>query len=104
MLQPLRSKEYAAEELGYALARAGRRRESAALLADLSTSSAGHASPLAIAAAQVALGADDAAFATLQTACDHRDSRILWIRVDQRFDPIRKDPRYAALLARLGGV
>jgi eukaryotic-like serine/threonine-protein kinase len=92
---------YAGEELAYALARAGRIDEARRLVAELQATVPGIVSPLAIAAAQVAAGDIDPAFETLGRACDELDSRILWIRVDQRFDPVRKDPRYLKLLDRM---
>ncbi|HTM01194.1 MAG TPA: protein kinase [Candidatus Omnitrophota bacterium] len=92
---------YAREELAYVLARAGRRAEASRLVAELAAMPPGAVSPLAIAAAEIALGRPDAALTVLERACDQHESRILWVRVDQRFDPIRKDPRYAKLLERM---
>lgn len=87
------------EELTYALAKAGRSDQVRARIALLRAPDVrGLASPLAIAAAQVALGDADGAFATLNAAAAGHDSRLIWIGVDQRFDSVRQDPRYKVLV------
>jgi tetratricopeptide (TPR) repeat protein len=49
-----------------------------------------------------ALGDLDRAFEWLNRSLDHYFSRLLFIKVDPRADPLRNDPRYAALVRRLG--
>jgi TolB-like protein len=51
---------------------------------------------------QLALGDRDAAVDLLEQAVSERDPGVLWMKVDPRLDPIRNDPRFVALLARLG--
>jgi tetratricopeptide (TPR) repeat protein len=51
---------------------------------------------------QLALGDRDGALDLLDQAVSERDPGVLWMKVDPRLDPIRSDPRFAALLARLG--
>jgi TolB-like protein/Tfp pilus assembly protein PilF len=46
-------------------------------------------------------GDKDRAFASLDRAWKIRDSGLLKIKVDQFMDPLRSDPRYAALLSKL---
>ena len=48
------------------------------------------------------LGQVDEAFAYLERAFEQRSRRVLWLKVDPRWDPLRADPRFDALLARLG--
>ena len=93
---------YEEEELAYALARAGRKSEALQMVTRLQgAAKRGVASPLAIAAVQVAAGERESAFATLSRACEQGDPRLVWLGVDQRFDPIRSDPRFRVLMERM---
>jgi serine/threonine-protein kinase len=93
---------YEEEELAYALARAGRRAEALQVLTRLrNAADRGLASPLAIAAVQLAAGEQESAFATLFRACEKGDPRLVWLGVDERFDPIRSDPRFRVLMERM---
>jgi TolB-like protein/Tfp pilus assembly protein PilF len=49
-----------------------------------------------------AFGDRDRAFEWLNRAMDHYFARMLFLKVDPRADPLRDDPRFAALLQRLG--
>jgi TolB-like protein/Tfp pilus assembly protein PilF len=49
-----------------------------------------------------ALGDNDRAFEWLNRALDHYYARVLFLKVDPRADPLRSDPRFAALVQRLG--
>jgi tetratricopeptide (TPR) repeat protein len=49
-----------------------------------------------------ALGDLDRAFEWLNRSLDHYYARLLFVKVDPRADPLRNDPRYAALVQRLG--
>ncbi len=55
-----------------------------------------------IAALHACLGDVDAAFRWLDVAVDERATGLIFLRVHPRMDAIRKDPRYEALLARVG--
>ena len=48
------------------------------------------------------LGQVDSAFAWLDRACAERDPLVLRIKVEPHWDSLRSDPRYAALLNRIG--
>jgi hypothetical protein len=50
----------------------------------------------------VGLGDVDGAFASLEQACADRASGLVNLCVEPRLDPIRTDPRYVALVKRLG--
>jgi tetratricopeptide (TPR) repeat protein len=54
---------------------------------------------LAIACAS--LDRKDEAFTWLDRAIDERSSRLLYVRVDARLDPLRNDPRFKDRLARI---
>ncbi|MBZ5605768.1 MAG: protein kinase, partial [Acidobacteriia bacterium] len=49
-----------------------------------------------------ALGDLDDAFACLETAVRERAPALMFYRVDQRLNPLRNDPRFASIVARLG--
>ena len=48
------------------------------------------------------LGDLDATFTLLARACDERDTWIMHVASEPRFDIIRSDPRYAGVIGRLG--
>ena len=54
-----------------------------------------------IAALHASLGDVDEAFQWLETAVQEGASGLIFLTVHPRLDPIRHDPRYAALVARL---
>ncbi len=47
------------------------------------------------------LGENDAALECLERACDERSSLLLWLQGDVLYDPIRSQPRFAALVKRM---
>lgn len=47
------------------------------------------------------LGDNDHAFGLIERALAVKNDRLLWIKVDPRFDNLRKDDRYAGLLRRM---
>ena len=61
-----------------------------------------HPSHEHIAYVRLALGERDAALDLLQRAVDTRDPAVLWFAVDPRLDDLRSDPRFTALLKRIG--
>ena len=87
-------------------ARAGRPAEALAILAKLP----GLAGPDGVAQSEdaafilAALGRNAEALQRLEQAVDARSPRILWLRVDPRVDALRQDPRFVALLTRIGGL
>ena len=87
--------------LGWALAAAGRDGEARRILDELRARPAG--SPTAVTEAWVlgALGQIDDAFAVLARAEEEHQGLLCYTGVPG-FDPLRADPRFAALLGRLG--
>ncbi len=58
--------------------------------------------PYSIAMVYGALGMNDEAFAWLEKDMKARTETVVWLKVDPQMDPLRSDPRYDALLRRLG--
>ncbi|MGH7644170.1 MAG: hypothetical protein ACREMR_01155, partial [Gemmatimonadales bacterium] len=86
-----------------ALAALGRPEEAARLLADLVTQSREHylrAEVLAM--GHAALGALDDAFACLERALAARSAGLIYLHLDPAYEPLRGDPRFASLVARVG--
>jgi tetratricopeptide (TPR) repeat protein len=90
---------------GATLVLAGRREEAERILGDFEERRKTQYVPMAaMTQMSIALGKFDRAFEWLDTAAEYRASFMLPIRVYPFFDPIRSDPRFAALLARNGFV
>jgi serine/threonine-protein kinase len=56
----------------------------------------------AVAAIYTALGDNDQAIQWLERSFDARDIGLVFITVDPMFDPLRHDPRFTAILGRMG--
>jgi tetratricopeptide (TPR) repeat protein len=48
------------------------------------------------------LGEKDGAFTELETSFEKRESHIVMMKSDPRFDPLRDDPRFQELLKKVG--
>jgi len=91
--------------LAYARARAGRTREAREglrRLLDMNADPGRYVSPLAIALVHVGLGEFDDAFAWIDRAIEMRAWGVAFLGVEADFDPLRSDPRMAAVLSRIG--
>jgi serine/threonine-protein kinase len=89
-------------EVVHALAVAGRRTEAEQLRAELEKMKDGYVTAGRLALISVALGDKDQAFMWLDKAYDERSDTLLFLKVEPRFDSLRSDPRFAALLRRIG--
>ena len=84
-------------------AMAGRRREAEELLRGLVAMRAQrYVSPWAIAMVYMKLGDHDTAFARLERAREERSNGLAYLLRWWELDPMRGDPRYEALLQRVG--
>ena len=89
-------------ELARIQAEAGRHEEARRLLRSLYEAGAMDTCPANLGLVHVALGEIDRAFEALNRGVDLRSQQMLWMQVDTRFDPIRADPRFQELMARVG--
>jgi tetratricopeptide (TPR) repeat protein len=88
---------------GFILAKAGRVREAREVLRTLgSLSQTRIMPPFAIALVHAGLGEQEAVIEWLEKAYAARDIHLIYLPVDPKFDPYRKDPRFQDLVARCG--
>jgi len=85
-----------------ALARLGRKDEARAILESLSAAARDrYVPPTHLALIETALGDRDQAFAHLEAAVEVRDARLALLKIDPKWNDLRSDPRFAALLHRM---
>jgi TolB-like protein/DNA-binding winged helix-turn-helix (wHTH) protein/Tfp pilus assembly protein PilF len=90
-------------ELGHALAVAGRHAEARAVLAGLTQlSSSRYVSPYSVALVHAGLGDRDQAVAWLDKAYAERSDYMPYLGLEPMLDSLRSDPRFAALVRRVG--
>jgi TolB-like protein/tetratricopeptide (TPR) repeat protein len=89
--------------LGHVYGRSGNRQGALHILRDLRSRASSHyISPLDIATVYLGLGDTEAAFDWLERARETGASALVYLAVDPRYDPLRRDPRFVALLERIG--
>jgi TolB-like protein/DNA-binding winged helix-turn-helix (wHTH) protein/Tfp pilus assembly protein PilF len=89
--------------LAYVLGKAGRRREALATLEELRRlAKPRNPSPFRFAYVHMGLGDTDEAFDWLEKSVEARDWQLAMLKVEPAFDDLRSDPRFAALVARVG--
>ncbi len=89
--------------LGYALAKAGRRAEARAELEGLlRLSKERHVSPYNIAMICNGLGERDEALAWLERGYREREMRMVFLKVEQKWNNLRADPRFQDLVRKVG--
>jgi serine/threonine-protein kinase len=90
-------------ELARVLAAAGRGAETRAALPALRAAyQGGLLAPDYLAYVLLALNEREQALGLLAEAVDQRSASVVWLKVDPRFDDLRSDARFAALLQRVG--
>jgi tetratricopeptide (TPR) repeat protein len=91
------------EALGLAYGLAGQKDEARRLLAELQAKSeTQYIPPYFLATVQVGLGEKEQALGLLERGYNERDAYMTWLKVEPALDPLRAEPRFKQLLARLG--
>ena len=89
--------------MAYACARAGKSDEARALLRQLEErSKGGYVPAYDLAIVHLALGEKEAALHWLERAYERHDWALMVLAVEPRLDPLRSEPRFRALLSRVG--
>jgi hypothetical protein len=89
--------------LARAYAEFGKKVEAQKLLEELrDRAGQGYVSPYHFAMIYTALGEQQHALAALDQAYAERDRYLTWLRVDDAFDPLHKDPHFQDFLRRIG--
>jgi TolB-like protein/tetratricopeptide (TPR) repeat protein/class 3 adenylate cyclase len=89
--------------IGYVAALAGDKTKARAVLDELKTQSNQHyIPPVNIALVYNGLGDQNEALSWLEKACEERDVRLTFLKVDPRWNSLRSDPRFVAILKRIG--
>ncbi len=96
---------WVAANVGYCHAVAGQETEARKILEELEElSSTEYVSPVGLALIHVGLGEVDDAFETLERGYEYRSIRMLMLLIDPRFWVLDEDPRFGALIERIGLV
>lgn len=89
-------------ELGYSYAASGQHAEAHTMLAELRTqSTTRYVDPYLFAIVYIGLGDKEQAIAYLDKACEDRSGYLPWLKVEPKWDGLRRDPRFADLLRRV---
>lgn len=101
---PLRTWTPAMAALGYAYAKAGRPADAVAILAEFRELARRekYASAYAVAIIYAGLGDREQAFSMLDTAVRERSHWLVWLNRDPRWNDIRSDARFQALVREVG--
>jgi eukaryotic-like serine/threonine-protein kinase len=103
VLAPDDSRSVMRAVLGHILARAGRTAEAEEVLQDLERRyRRGEAASYDLGLVLAGLERSSEALDWLERACDVRSGLLVYLKVEPMFDPIRAEPRFQALLQRLG--
>lgn len=90
-------------DLGIAYGMSGQRDQAQRVLDTLKEKAKqGYVPPLAFAWFYAGLGEKNQAFEWLQKAYEERSSWLIFLKVHPRYDNLRSDPRFIALLKRMG--
>ena len=90
-------------ELALEYARSGNREQAREVIEQLKRMSAHiYVSPAKTATIYAVLGDKSTALDLLEKAYEDRDRNLVWIKVDHDYDSLRSEPRFIALLKKVG--
>ena len=93
----------ALDGLGYAYAVAGQKGKAQQIVEQLNElAKRRYVSPYHLAVIYAGLGEREQALDRLEQAADERFNWLVFLRVEPQFDSLRSEPRYAALVRRMG--
>jgi serine/threonine-protein kinase len=88
---------------GFVQARTGKRDEALKTLGELrATATPNYVPAYNIAMLENGLGDKDAALTSLENAAERRDVRMILLKVDRKWDELRSEPRFQAVMRRVG--
>jgi serine/threonine protein kinase/Flp pilus assembly protein TadD len=94
---------YGSGELGYVYAKAGKKDEAIKILNRLlEFSNKGNTLSVQIAYVYIGLGDKDKAFEWLEKGYSEQNDQLAYLKVEPIFDNLRSDPKYAAMLKKIG--
>jgi serine/threonine protein kinase/Tfp pilus assembly protein PilF len=97
------SATYSLTALAHTFALTGRKEDALRMVAELEEiAKKKYVSLYSLSAIQVALGNYDRAFQLLDRAVKSHDRALIWLKVGPRFNPLRSDPRFRAILRTVG--
>ncbi|MGZ3445065.1 MAG: tetratricopeptide repeat protein [Myxococcaceae bacterium] len=89
--------------MGHLFGTSGRSEQARGMLVRMQRlASSRYVTPYGIALVHAGLGQTDEAFLWLSRAVDERSHWLVWLSLDPRFEDLRGDPRFPALLQRMG--
>ena len=92
----------ATSNIGYALARSGRKEDARKMLSDLEGQSRSrYVSPYSVAQLYLAIGDESKALEALERGYDQRDPLMVFLKVEPRWIQLQSQPRFVALLKRM---
>ena len=93
---------YTAATLGFALARAGKCDEARSILTGLESASAHeYVSPVGLSTLCIGLGENARSLDYAERAYEDRRGWLAYLKVNPLMDPLRNEPRFAALVERM---
>ena len=93
---------WVAGDLGYAYGKTGNRAGAMAVIEELNRKSMhGYVPPFSVAIVYLGMGDSGRAMDYLEQAYSAHSQSLCWLKMDRIFDPLRKEPRFIALMKKL---